>query len=157
MPRGRPRWIPPKSEDVEELARLGMSTHQIASALGISFQTLMNKRRQFADFNAAIERGEARGIAVVTNQIYNLASNGHFPSIALYLRHRAGWRERDTAENQPDVRIDLCAVLRELGPIGDDTSEEIAEIRRKLNGATDVIEATAQPVPGKPESSESED
>ena len=154
---GRPRWNPPRPEDVEKLAATGMSTHQIADALGISFQTLMNKRRQLAEFNAAISRGQARGIAVVTNKLYALASNGHFPSIALYLRHRAGWHERDPAESRPEMRIDLCAVLRELGPIGEDAPEEIAEIRRKLNGATNVIETTAQPVPGKPESSESED
>jgi hypothetical protein len=54
--RGRPSWQPPDLNEVAKLAASGLTFKQIASALGIHVDTLVNKRREFSEFSAVIEK-----------------------------------------------------------------------------------------------------
>ena len=80
----------------ESLAAQGLTLEQTAHTLGISYQTLNEKRKEFAEFSDAIELGRSKGIATVTNALFNKAKDGDVPAMKYYLNNRdnGNWQER---------------------------------------------------------------
>ncbi len=72
---GRPRFTvtPELLKEVERLATRGLSRDQIALALGISPRTLYFRKRDNKEFAEALAAGQAKGIAVVANALYENA------------------------------------------------------------------------------------
>ena len=75
MPRGRPKFevTPELTKKAEALAAQGLTLEQIASVLGISYQTLNERRKEYTDFAEAIKRGKNKGIAQVSNKLFQKA------------------------------------------------------------------------------------
>lgn len=91
---GQPRWIPPDKEKVEALAARGLTKEQIAHSLGISYNCLNETTKRDKEFNEAIKRGQAKGISIISNALFENAKNGNTTSQIFYLKTRAGWTEK---------------------------------------------------------------
>jgi len=85
-------------KQVESLAANGLTQEQIAAALGISETTLHQRKRDSADFAAAIKRGKAKGIALVTNKLMESIKGGNMTGMIFFLKTQAGWRETSVQE-----------------------------------------------------------
>lgn len=70
---------------VEALAANGLTQQQIADSLGISRSTLFERRKASDEFEQAIQRGKAKGIAVVTNKLMEQYKNGNTTAIIFVL------------------------------------------------------------------------
>ena len=85
-------------KQVESLAANGLTQEQIACALGISESTLHQRKRDSADFAAAIKRGKAKGIALVTNKLMESIKGGNMTGMIFFLKTQAGWKETNVQE-----------------------------------------------------------
>lgn len=97
---GKPAWVPTKEilEQTEKLAGLGLNKKQIAEALGIHYSTLAEKQNEYPEFDEAIKKGKAKGIAHVAGKLMAKVSALDTASIIFYLKTQAGWRESQTIE-----------------------------------------------------------
>ena len=75
---GRPRKEV-DSKKVEQLARLQCTLEEIASALGISDETLLARRKEDPSITDAIERGRAEGKTSLRRLQYASAKKGSVP------------------------------------------------------------------------------
>jgi len=115
MPAGRPKIIPDDAmcKKAESLAAQGLTLEQIALTLGISYQTLNERKKEYVDFSEAIELGKAKGIATVTNALFGKAKDGDVPAMKYYLNNRdnGNWKDRiDNTLSGPgggDIGIDM--------------------------------------------------
>tara|TARA_R100001480_G_scaffold99216_1_gene103348 strand:+ start:1242 stop:1730 length:489 start_codon:yes stop_codon:yes gene_type:complete len=111
---GRPKFVVTKDmcERAEAYASQGLTSEQIALALGIGESTLYDKQNEFKEFGEAIKRGKGRGIQRVTNKLYEKALEGDNTAMIFYLKNRAGWQdkiEKETIVEQRQV-IDLTRI-----------------------------------------------
>ena len=94
---GRPKFQITKAvcEKAETLAAQGLTLEQVARSLGISRDTLNEKRKAYSDFSDAIKRGQANGIEAVTNALFAKAMGGDNTAMIFYLKNRdpANWRD----------------------------------------------------------------
>lgn len=81
---------------VEELAAQGLTVGQIASCLGMSRTTLYDRMGSESDVLDAIKAGRAKGIATVTNALFQSAKSGNTTAQIFYLKNRQPdeWRDR---------------------------------------------------------------
>lgn len=88
--RGRPRIDIDDAmcKKAEKLATQGLTMVQIASVLGMGESTLHEKKARFLDFSEAIKKGKAKGIASITNSLFNKALSGSETSMIFYLKNR---------------------------------------------------------------------
>jgi len=90
MAVGRPPFeiTPEVIAKVEKLAAQGLAEYQIAAVLGIHRLTLQGKKEENSDFNDAIKNGKAKGIAKITNKLFEKANDGDNTSMIFYLKNR---------------------------------------------------------------------
>jgi hypothetical protein len=146
--RGRPKWIPPDLKEVERLGALGLNYRQIADALGIHRDTLIQKRKYSSDFSDAIRRGKARANTAVANTAYQLATSGECPQMTqFWLKSQAGWREvnefevNDNDGMQDKQQADRDEQLRLLRAM---TEEELADLKLHKQAIAQIIERVQQ-------------
>ena len=72
----------------ERLAAQGLAEYQIAAVLGISQATLIAKKNEYLEFFEAIKNGKAKGIAKISNKLFEKASEGDNTSMIFYLKNR---------------------------------------------------------------------
>ena len=88
--RTRPR-IQIDLEKVEQLAQVCDNEEEIALALGISYRTLRNRKKDFANFATAIKKGNPA-------------------ATIFYMKSRCGWKETDrkeiTGKDGEPVKVD---------------------------------------------------
>lgn len=82
----------------ETLAAQGMTTQQIALALGMGETTIYEKQRAYPEFAQAIKSGKAKGIAIVTEKLLEKAMNMDTTAMLFYLKCQAGWRDTQSVE-----------------------------------------------------------
>lgn len=113
MPAGR-RPIPIPIEQVEALAQRGLTQGQIADALGVSLATLQRRRQDSEEFDAALKRGTALGIAAVANRLMERINSGDTTAMIFFLKTRAGWKETQVIE--AEIRPAHFVAPHELTP-----------------------------------------
>ena len=114
---------------VEVMAANGLTQQQIADSLGISVSTLYGRKRESEEFEEAIKRGKAKGVAVVTNELMKQVKSGNVTAMIFFLKARAGWREK--VEVSSDVRIEQSAPLNLEGL----SLEELNQLERLVTKA----------------------
>ena len=79
---GRPAFqiTPEILEKTERLAAQGLTEVQISACLGIVQKTLIEKKRAFSEFSAAIKNGRAKGVGTITNALFESAVKGSVPA-----------------------------------------------------------------------------
>ena len=133
---GRPRFevTPEVCEQVENLAAQGLTVDQIALVLGVSHWTIYERQNEFPEFSDAIKRGRGKGIANVTNALYEKATvDKDNTAMIFYLKNRAGWVDKQEVQSTVEQRhvIDLTR-------IPDDQLESIeASFSRINSGASE--------------------
>ncbi len=110
---GRPRFKIDKEvlRKVEGYASRGMNQDQIASALGINRDTLYKYKKLNSDFTDAIKAGQAKGVAEITNALFNQGKDGNTSAAIFYLKNRAGWSDKQ------DVSLDASITV--IDPFAD--------------------------------------
>ena len=95
MAAGRPPFeITPKIiQQVEALAAQGLTDEEISLVIGCANSTLSLKKKQFSEFSDAIKRGKAKGIATISNALFQNAKAGDNTSMIFYLKCQAKWRD----------------------------------------------------------------
>lgn len=92
------------TEDVlkqaEAYASQGLTKKQIARVLGICYDTLNEKQKEFPEFSEAIKRGQAKGIAKISNALFTNASDGNTVAQIFYLKNRAPKQWRDKLDHE---------------------------------------------------------
>ena len=73
---------------VEQLATRGLSQKQVCHALGFSETWWHAKKQEFSELDEYYKRGAARGLAEVSNAIYEQALNGSTGAACFYLKNR---------------------------------------------------------------------
>jgi len=86
-------------EQVKNLASRGLGTTQIARAMGVSWNTIDRNRKRSVDFEDAIKRGKAKGLAQVTNSLFTSATDGNVTAQIFYLKNQDAKTWKDRVEN----------------------------------------------------------
>ena len=112
---GRPRFeiTPEVCEKVENLSAQGLTVEQISLVLGINKSTMFDKQNEYPDFSDALKRGRGKGIANVTNALYQKATvDRDNTAIIFYLKNRAGWVDKQEIQSTVEQRhvIDLTRI-----------------------------------------------
>ena len=89
--------------EAETLAAQGLTMAQIALALGMGHSTLYEKKESYPEFSDAIESGKAKGIATITNALFQNAKKGDTQAQKYYLNNRDKENWKDRVHNQTDV------------------------------------------------------
>ena len=107
MKAGRPPYE--VTEEViakcEKLAAQGLTLEQIAQVLGITYKTLNEKKKEFSDLSDAIKRGQAKGIAQVSNKLYGKALEGDNTAMIFYLKNRDPENWQDVSKHDHGGKI----------------------------------------------------
>ncbi len=128
-------------EQVENLASRGLGTTQIARALGVSWSTIDRSRKRSEDFEEALKRGKARGLAQVTNSLFTSATDGNVTAQIFYLKNRSeNWSDRQEVNHN----LDLAGILSNAhGRIIDARTDESESLQLSDNYArTETHERT---------------
>lgn len=98
-------------DQVETLAARGLGTSQIARAMGVSWDTIDRNRKRSADFEGALKRGKAKGLAQVTNALFESATEKNSVVAQIfYLKNQDPKIWKDRVENV-HATLDLNQVI----------------------------------------------
>ena len=105
---------------MEGYARDGATEKQIAEALGISQNTLINMKSQYGDVSEALRKGKEIVDYAVENALLRKALSGDVTAITFWLRNRKPDKWRDIKElnaNLQDgfVNLDFSGIVAKLG------------------------------------------
>ena len=108
-------------QKVEHYASLGLTQQQIADALGISRTTLYSRIKESEQFEQAIKKGQAKGIAFVAARLLEKVKERDTASIIFFLKTRGGWTEKQqfevqTTEKVPEGLTEVFAKLNKGKP-----------------------------------------
>jgi len=87
---------------IEMLAAQGLNEKQICHVIGWSHTTFIKKKREYLKLMECLKRGQAKGIAKVTNSLFTNATNGDTTAQIWYLKNRASEDWKDRRENIND-------------------------------------------------------
>lgn len=112
------------------LARMGLSEEQIATSLGISRSTISRRKREDDTFATTLKSGKQEGITLVTNQLFNSATDPDKPNTSaaiFFLKNRAGWRDKQEVDANLNANVaidhDIDAALQSLRDAGIDPKD----------------------------------
>ena len=137
-------------EQVENLAARGLGTSQIARAMGVSWNTIDRNRKRSEDFEESIKRGKARGLAQVTNALFESATEKNSVVAQIfYLKDQDPkiWKDRvenvhatldlnqviDGAKNRLGKRMTNIIDAKEINPLHTSDGEGEQLVSKKLN------------------------
>ena len=97
---------------LESLAAQGLTVKQMADCLGIGRTTIYSHMNKDQNIRDAIKRGRSKGIATVTNALFQSAKGGNITAQIFYLKNRQPdkWRDRRDHEHNVDGKITIEAV-----------------------------------------------
>ena len=136
-------------EQVENLAARGLGTSQIARAMGVSWNTIDRNRKRSEDFEESIKRGKARGLAQVTNALFESATEKNSVVAQIfYLKNQDPkiWKDRvenvhatldlnqviDGAKNRLGKRMTNVIDAKEINPLHTSDGEGEQLVSKKL-------------------------
>jgi len=97
-------------EKVEELASRGLTYRQLATALGVNLKTIQKHKKINQELQAAIDLGRAKGLAEVSNSLFESATGGDVTAQTFYLKNRSPDDWRDRFEQKVDIKGDVTAL-----------------------------------------------
>ena len=132
---GRPAFRVTKevTEKAEELASMGLTLEQIASCMGICYQTLNEKKKEFSEFSDALSRGRALGLARVSNALYQTAISGNVRAMIFFLKTRGGGEWQESSSVKADLSLKRMSDTELLNAIRNDAG--MMKLIRPRSGA----------------------
>lgn len=88
-------------DKAESLAAQGLTLEQIATVLGMSYQTLNEKRKEFSEFSEALDRGKAKGIAVQINALFERGRGYSHPEEKIFCNKDGEITKVQTTKHYP--------------------------------------------------------
>ena len=87
-------------EKVEDHAGEGLTKKQIAQCLGICYNTLNERQKEYSEFLEAIKKGQAKGVATISNALFESGKEGNITAQIFYLKNRSpkNWKDRQSTE-----------------------------------------------------------
>ena len=73
---------------VEQLATRGLSQKQVCDVLGFSETWWHAKKQEFSELGECYKKGQAKGLAEVSNALYEQALNGSTGAACFFLKNR---------------------------------------------------------------------
>ena len=88
--KGRPKWevTPDILKKVETLAAQGLTCEQVARSLGIGPTTFFERQKECPELKEAMDDGRAKGIATISNALFQKAKAGDNTAMIFYLKNR---------------------------------------------------------------------
>ena len=77
----------------------------------MSWGVIDRNRKRSKEFNDALKNGRAKGLAKVTNSLFNSANDGNVTAQIFYLKNRDESNWRDRVETTTNHQISLSQVL----------------------------------------------
>ena len=128
-------------EKVEQLAAQGLGTTQIARAMGVSWSTIDRSRKRSADFEDALKRGQAKGLAEVTNSLFSSAQSGNVTAQIFYLKNRdtENWQDRVETNHTLSIgsALDNARLRTSNAPANIIEGEKVPDVRLSAFRQTD--------------------
>ena len=88
-PGPKPRVVSEKLlEEIEHHASRGLSQQQVCHALGLSETWWYDAKQKNSEISDSFKRGQAKGLAEVSNAIYEQALNGSTGAACFFLKNR---------------------------------------------------------------------
>ena len=85
----KPRVVSEKLlEEIEHHASRGLSQQQVCHALGLSETWWYDAKQKNSEISDSFKRGQAKGLAEVSNAIYEQALNGSTGAACFFLKNR---------------------------------------------------------------------
>lgn len=78
---------------VESFASRGLTEEQVASSLGLSLADIERDITLLTRFKEAYQRGEAKGVAVISNLLFDKAKAGDTQAMIFFLKSK-GWSDK---------------------------------------------------------------
>ena len=116
---GRPKALevtPETLKQVEKLAAQGLTKEQIARTLGVCYDTLNERQKEYPEFADAIKNGQSKGLAKITNKLFQKASEGDNTAMIFYLKNR----DPNNWEDVHKRKIDAVVSSRKAEQLTDD-------------------------------------
>jgi hypothetical protein len=119
MARPRIEITPEMIAKCEKLASQGLTLEQVAHSIGICYDTLNKRKKDLVELNEAIKRGQAKGLAQITNKLYNKAMEGDNTAMIFYLKNRdqKNWGERPIEQDLTAEKLTIN--FQVSAPVGD--------------------------------------
>ena len=92
---------------VESLAATGLNLKEIASVLGIHYDTLNEKKKEFSEFFVAIGVGRSKGIEVIKNKFFEKAKDGDNHCMTMYLKNYSDLTDRHDVKHSGDISVNV--------------------------------------------------
>ena len=123
---------------IEGYARDGAKEYQIAEALGISHNTLINMKANYSEVSEALRKGKEIVDYAVENALLRKALSGDTTAITFWLRNRKPDKWRDLKEINASlkdgfVNFDFTGIMAKIGDKGHLEVEVDADNRREEN------------------------
>ena len=97
----------------------------------MSASSLYEKQKEYLELLESIKRGKDKGIATITNALFNSAKEGNLGAQIFYLKNRAGWKDKiETEHTGEGLTIDVKApdhfkrIMDELDKIAEHKSKK---------------------------------
>lgn len=100
---------------VESLAETGLNLREIALVLGISYETLNEKKKEFSDFSDAIDIGRAKGVNAIKNKFFEKAKEGDNHCMTMYLKNYSDLKDKRELDIPGGIHITITETDAELG------------------------------------------
>lgn len=112
---------------LDEIGGKGLSEAQIASVLGISWDTLSRRKKDSANFASALEKAKAKDILEVSNALFiNATEKNNVQAQQFFLRNRSeNWKADDVIEHKislKDVLNDAKGRIIDMKPTNQGSS-----------------------------------
>ena len=128
-------------DKVERLAAQGLGPTQIARALGVSWDTYNKNKKRSSELSEAIKRGEAEGLAEVTNALFSSAQGGNVTAQIFYLKNRdtTNWMDRVETNHTLSIgsALDNARLRTSYAPVEIIEAERVPSERLSAQGTTD--------------------
>jgi DNA-binding XRE family transcriptional regulator len=98
-------------KEIELLAANGLTLDEMAAALGVSRDTLLERRKDTPEFDAAIRKGKAGLKSEIANILTERARKGDMTAVIWLEKTRFGYRENMPPEPAPHIDKDTAVAL----------------------------------------------
>lgn len=78
---------------VESFASRGLTEEQVACSLGVLLKNIKQDAQLLTQFKEAYQRGEAKGVAVISNLLFDKAKSGDTQAMIFFLKAK-GWSDK---------------------------------------------------------------
>lgn len=103
---GRPKWMPDEVtlKKIEQLAAQGLTVAQVARSVGIGPTVFFERQKEMPELKEAMENGRAKGIATITNTLFQKAKTGDNTAMIFYLKNRdpENWSDKPAPAEKAD-------------------------------------------------------